>query len=238
MGRGDTVTTVAIVAAGGSGTRLKASQPKQFLELAGKPLLAHTVARFVRSPDVDRIVLVLPSSGFDWYAGLMAPWFEDRTPLDMVPGGESRQDSVWNGLSSLESSFEGWVVVHDGARPLVTEELIHDVVDAGKRFGGALAGLPVEETLKEVDAEAAVLGTIDRARYYRAQTPQCFRHRILREAFERASADGFLGTDEAQLVERTGARVHMVRGSVKNLKVTTREHLALAEYYLKLEERS
>jgi len=238
MGSGDTVTTVAIVAAGGSGTRLNASQPKQFLELAGKPLLAHTVARFMRSSVIDRIVVVLPSKGFDRYEGLMAPWFKDGTPLDMVPGGESRQDSVWRGLSTLEASFEGWIVVHDGARPLVTEEVIRDVVEAGKRFGGALAGLPVEETLKEVNAEAAVLGTIDRSRYYRAQTPQCFRHRILREALERARADGFLGTDEAQLVERTGAKVHMVSGSVKNLKVTTREHLALAEYYLKLEEQS
>ena len=237
MGVGDTVTTVAIVAAGGSGTRLNASQPKQFLELAGKPLLAHTVARFVGSPDIDRIVVVLPIDGFDRYVGLMTPWFGEGAPLDMVPGGESRQDSVWNGISTLASSFEGWVVVHDGARPLVTEEVIRDVVEAGKRFGGALAGLPVEETLKEVDAEAAVQGTIDRSRYYRAQTPQCFRHRILREAFERAIADGFSGTDEAQLVERIGATVQMVPGSVKNLKVTTREHLALAAYYLKLEEQ-
>ena len=237
MNGGETVTTVAIVPAGGSGTRLNASQPKQFLELAGKPLLAHTVARFVSSPLIEEIVVVLPREGFDRYRGLMAPWFEEVERLTMVPGGDSRQDSVWSGMSTLESSFEGWVVVHDGARPLVTEEVIREVVEAGKRFGGALAGLPVEETLKEVNTEAVVLGTIDRSRYYRAQTPQCFRHQVLREAFQRARADGFSGTDEAQLVERTGAPVHVVPGSVQNLKVTTREHLALAEYYLELEER-
>jgi 2-C-methyl-D-erythritol 4-phosphate cytidylyltransferase len=229
---------VAILAAGGSGSRLKASQPKQFLELAGRPLLAHTVARFVSSPEIDRIVLVLPGRGFDHYTKLMAPWLKEGGNLEVVPGGESRQDSVWNGLSALSSSFEGWVVVHDGARPLVTEEVIRNVVEAGKRFGGALAGLPVEETLKEVDSGAEVLGTVDRRRYYRAQTPQCFRHQMLRAAFERARTEGFQGTDEAQLVERLGEKVHLVPGSVRNLKVTTPEHLALAEYYLTLGDGS
>ena len=227
--------TIAIVAAGGSGSRVRAPRPKQFLELGGKPLLAHTVTRFVQSPDVDRIVVVLPSRDFEQHVQMMTPWLSPDDDLEIVPGGDSRQDSVWNGISTIPPSFEGWVLVHDGARPLVSSEIIAGVVAAGKKFGGALAGLPVDETLKEV-VSGTVVGTVDRRRYYHAQTPQCFRHRILRAAFERARAEGFQGTDEAQLVDRLGEKVHLVPGSVRNLKVTTGEHLALAEHYLALEK--
>ena len=227
--------TIAIVAAGGSGSRVRADRPKQFLELLGKPLLAHTVARFQRSPDIERIVVVLPGRDFEQHVELMTPWLVPDDDLSLVPGGESRQDSVWNGLSTIPASFEGWVLVHDGARPLVSEEIIGRVVAAGKRFGGAIAALPVDETLKEVSSDDVVVGTVDRRLYYRAQTPQCFRHRVLRAAFERARAEGFQGTDEAQLVERTGGKVRLVAGSVRNIKVTTREHLALAEHYLTLD---
>jgi len=224
--------TVAIVAAGGSGSRVRAPRPKQFLELMGKPLLAHTVTRFMRSPDIDRIVVVLPSHDFEQHVQLMTPWLSPGDDLKMVPGGDSRQDSVWNGISTIPLSFEGSVLVHDGARPLVSQEIIGNVVAAAKRFGGAIAGLPVSETLKEVGSDAVVVGTVDRRLYYHAQTPQCFRHRILRTAFDQARAEGFQGTDEAQLVERLGEKVHLVPGSVRNIKVTTREHLALAEHYL------
>ncbi len=230
--------TIAIVAAGGSGSRVRAPRPKQFLELMGKPLLAHTVTRFIRSPDIDRIVVVLPSHDFEQHVQLMTPWFSPGDDLEVVPGGDSRQDSVWNGLSTIPPSFEGSVLVHDGARPLVSQEIIGSVVAAAKRFGGAIAGLPVSETLKEVGPDpsdaAVVVRTVDRRLYYHAQTPQCFRHGILRTAFDQARAEGFQGTDEAQLVERLGVKVHLVPGSVRNIKVTTSEHLALAEHYLAL----
>jgi 2-C-methyl-D-erythritol 4-phosphate cytidylyltransferase len=228
--------TIAIVAAGGSGSRLRASRPKQFLELMGKPLLVHTVTRLMRSPDIGRIVVVLPSREFEQHVQLMTPWLAPDNDLKMVPGGASRQDSVWNGLSTIPLSFEGCVLVHDGARPLVSQEVIAKVVSAAMQFGGAIAGLPVSETLKEVGSEGIVGGTVDRRRYYHAQTPQCFRHRTLRAALEQARAAGFQGTDEAQLVERLGERVHLVPGSVRNIKVTTEEHLALAEHYLALED--
>lgn len=230
--------TIAIVAAGGSGSRLGASRPKQFLELAGKPLLVHTVARFVDSPEVDRIVLVLPREDFEEHVQLMKRWFPPD--LQMVPGGETRQDSVWSGVSTIPPEFEGYVLVHDGARPLVSQLVIRDVVAAARRFGGAIAGLPVSETLKEVSSpdgsdasdSPIVVATVDRRRYYHAQTPQCFHHRILRTALERARSSGFQGTDEAQLVERLGESVRVVPGSVRNIKITTRDHLTLAEHYL------
>jgi 2-C-methyl-D-erythritol 4-phosphate cytidylyltransferase len=229
--------TVAIIVAGGSGSRLKASKPKQFIELVGKPLLAHTVGRFEKCTLVDEIILVLPRQGFEEHEELMSRWVSEIKPVRMVRGGEERQQSTVNGLSVLPNSFDGLVAVHDGARPLSSRELIGDVIEAARRFGSAVAGLPVHETLKEVGDEGVVLGTVDRRRFYRAQTPQCFRYAILRSALERAGADGFLGTDEAQLVERMGFAVRIVPGSESNIKVTTKKDLALAKFYLEAEER-
>lgn len=212
---------------------MKTAVPKQFIELAGKPLLAHTVARFAECPEVDEIVLVLPRIGFQEYDGLMLPWMVKNKTISTVPGGGERQDSTTNGLNSLSPGFDGLVLVHDGARPLVGAKLIARVIEAANEFGGAVAGLPVYETLKEVNEEECVVGTVDRRRYYRAQTPQCFRFEFLREAVDRARKDDYLGTDEAALVERIGGPVRMVLGSEENIKVTTSRDLALAEYYLR-----
>lgn len=224
---------VAIIVAGGTGSRMKTAVPKQFIELAGKPLLVHTVTRFVECPEVDEIVLVLPRIGFQEYDGLMLPWMVKNKTISTVPGGGERQDSTTNGLDSLSPGFDGLVLVHDGARPLVRAKLIARVIEAANEFGGAVAGLPVYETLKEVNDEECVVATVDRRRYYRAQTPQCFRFEILRQAVDRARKDHYLGTDEAALVERIGGPVRMVLGSEENIKVTTSRDLALAEYYLR-----
>ena len=228
--------TVAVIVAGGSGSRVRAPRPKQFLELMGKPLLAHTVAPFVESRDIGNVVVVLPRQDFDHHERLMARWLSPGEHLKIVPGGDSRQDSVWNGISAIPTSFEGYALVHDGARPLVSHEIIRNVVSAAMRYGAAIAGLPVTETLKQVRADEVIVETVDRRLYYQAQTPQCFRYRTLRAALEQARASGFLGTDEAQLVERLGEKVYLVPGSLRNIKVTTQEHFALAEYYLTLSE--
>jgi 2-C-methyl-D-erythritol 4-phosphate cytidylyltransferase len=158
--------------------------------------------------------------------------FVGGKPTDIVPGGDTRQGSVLEGLSALEPSSESLIAVHDGARPLVDEELIARVVDKAGEYGGAIAAIPVVETLKEVSEAMTIERTVDRKRYYRAQTPQCFRHGILREAIEAAKRDGFVGTDEAALVERVDATIHVVAGSERNIKVTTPEDMARAEYYL------
>jgi len=229
--------TVAVVVAGGSGSRVRAPRPKQFLELMGKPLLAHTVTPFLESPVIQDVVVVLPREDFDHHVRLMARWLSPGEHLKIVPGGDSRQDSVWNGISAIPASFPGYALVHDGARPLISDEIIRNVVSAAKRYGAAIAGLPVTETLKEVGPDAVIVETVDRRLYYHAQTPQCFRYPTLREALERARAAGFLGTDEAQLVERLGEKVYLVPGSIRNIKVTTEEHFALAEYYLALSEK-
>jgi 2-C-methyl-D-erythritol 4-phosphate cytidylyltransferase len=212
---------------------MKTARPKQFIDLVGKPLLAHTLSRFERSTVIDRVVLVLPQRGFEDHRRLMAPWVEGVKPVEMVPGGKERQDSTRAGLEALPSDFRGLVAVHDGARPLVESHVIARVVEAAGHTGGALAGLPVYETLKEVEGDR-VTRTVDRQRFYRAQTPQCFRYDILKEALGRALSDRIIGTDESALVERMGVEVAVVPGSESNLKVTTSKDLFLAKYYLEL----
>ncbi len=230
-------TASAIIVAGGAGNRFGSETPKQFLALAGKPLLAHTLARFDACAAIKRIVLVLPGDGFNQSRVTMERFVGDK-PTDIVPGGESRQASVREGLSCLDPWPESLIAVHDGARPLVDDELITRVVEKASEHGGAIAAIPVVETLKEVSDAMAIERTLDRKRYYRAQTPQCFRYGILREAFEAAGRDGFVGTDEAALVERLDATIHVVAGSEHNIKVTTPEDMARAEYYLMLRRRS
>lgn len=186
---------------------------------------------------VDEIVLVLPHQSFDEYSKLMAGWTSKIHSLHMVPGGDERQHSTEKGLGVLPRDFDGLVLVHDGARPLVSQRLIGDVIEAARRHGSAVAAQPVFETLKEVGEGDLVRGTVDRRRFYRAQTPQCFRHEILRAAMDKAREDRFLGTDEAQLVERMNFEIRIVPGSETNLKVTTAEDLALAAHYLQAEEK-
>jgi 2-C-methyl-D-erythritol 4-phosphate cytidylyltransferase len=214
---------------------METSKPKQFIFLGGKPLLAHTVSRFEGCESVDEIIVVLPRDGFEEHAESMVRWISGLKPVKMVPGGEERQDSVAAALDRLPSSYDGFVAVHDGARPLVNRQIIQEVIEAAKRYGGALAAMPVYETLKEVEEGGVVIGTLNRRLFYRAQTPQCFRYGVLRAAMDKACSEGYLGTDEAALVERMGVKVHVVPGSETNIKVTTEKDLALAEYYLKKE---
>jgi 2-C-methyl-D-erythritol 4-phosphate cytidylyltransferase len=231
---GAKLSAVAVLAAGGTGARLGKAIPKQFLEVAGRPLLAHTWARLARCPLVEGVVLVLPKEGFERHCERMRPWVSEAKLVAQVPGGEERQDSVWNGLQAL-ASFEGIVLVHDGARPLVSVAILEATVEAAQRHGAAIAALPVQETLKEVGAGDVIERTVDRRRLYRAQTPQAFRIEILRAAFAKAQAEGFRATDESALAENLGVPVHLVAGSERNIKVTTAEDFALAEHYLRLE---
>jgi len=211
------------------------ARPKQFIEILGRPLLAHTLLKFERSAVVDEIVVVLPRDGFLGYRALMAPWSGGPKVRAVVPGGLERQDSVWEGFAALPDDFDGVVMVHDGARPLVSDEIVRTSAEQADLHGAAIVGLPVHETLKEIEGGRLVRRTIDRECFVRAQTPQAFRAAVLKDALERARADGFLGTDESALVERLNIDVYLVPGSERNIKVTTPEDLALAAHYLGLE---
>lgn len=223
------MTIFAIIPAAGLGKRFGAQ--KQFLELAGKPILIHTLLAFEHSPAIDGVCVVVPKAEIENVRGMVAKYDLKKISL-IVAGGKERQDSVRLGFQSLSPC--DFVIVHDGVRPLITPDLIQKVLSAAETYEAAIAALPVKETIKRADAKGSVKITIDRDRLWSIQTPQAFRHKIFKKAVEKSLKDGFLGTDESSLVERLGKKVKMVEGDPYNIKVTRPEDLKLAEIYLGL----
>lgn len=236
-----------IVPAAGLGTRMapasvakdkKKAPSKQFKQLGGVPILVHTLRRIAASPAVYEIVVALRKNEIAGFRAQLEKQYPEilNTRLQMVEGGEHRQDSVANALGVVAADPEDIVLVHDGVRPFVTTEIISEVIEATEKHGAAIAGVPASDTVKQVDrtAEGALItATIPRERVVMAQTPQGFRYAILKKAFDEAAADGFVGTDEASLIERTGHPVAVVMGSARNIKITTPADMELAEFYLK-----
>lgn len=218
----DAPRAAAIVVAGGSGRRMGGAVRKQYLEVGGVPVLLRALRPFIQHPRIGSVVVVLPPEDVDappaWLAGL---------PVTRVAGGAERGDSVWNGLLATPGDSPA-VLVHDGARPFVTAEIIGRVLDACAQ-GGAIAAVQVTDTVKEVGPDGTILGTPDRSRLWRAQTPQGFPRAALVRAYERARQEGVAATDDAALFERYGGPVRVVAGSERNLKVTRPADLALAE---------
>jgi 2-C-methyl-D-erythritol 4-phosphate cytidylyltransferase len=216
----------AILAAAGHGVRF--GRRKQLLELAGKPLAAWSLEVFARSNILEHVVIACEPeerSNFAELAGAIVP---DKL-LAIVAGGARRQDSVFAALRAVQVSV-GIVVVHDGARPFVTEDLLRRVIEQARTFGGAIAAVPVKDTIKQVTESGAVLKTIPRDRVWAAQTPQAFGFDLLFEAYADAEEAGFAATDDAELVERLGSTtISIVESSYENLKITTPEDLVIAE---------
>lgn len=223
------MTTVsAIIVAAGKGRRMNAAAPKQYLILGGLPILSHTMLAVDACPEVDDICLVVPESDIDYCRkAVLAPIYL-RVPVKMIAGGPQRQESVYNGLSSLVSD-NGIVLIHDGVRPFVGVDEIRRCIDAAKIHGACIPGLPVSDTLKAVDDGGDIIRTIDRGLLWHAQTPQAFQCRLIKDAHEKAKCEGVTGTDDAFLVERLGEKVHIVSGSIFNIKITTPEDLKMAE---------
>ena len=221
----------AIIAAAGSGSRMASERPKQFLLLAGTPIIFHTLKPFEECERIHEVIVVLPaeeSAGFLSMAGK----FGLRKLVKVVPGGTTRADSVKRGLLAIRSATAEIVVVHDGVRPFVTVEEIEQTVDAAREYGAAILSTPVVDTIKEVKDDK-VVRTIDRKSLRHALTPQCFRYDILRRAYEGVDISDPSLTDESSLVERLGEPVAIVDGSVRNMKITTAADLALAELIVK-----
>ncbi len=214
----------AIVVAAGAGRRFGSA--KQFTLLRGKPVLERTLEAIAGHPKVDRIVLVLPAG--ESGARYRKRWSKIAA---VVRGGERRQDSVARGFARLKSGPGGLVLVHDGVRPLVSREVISRVIAKAGETGAAVAAIPVEDTIKE-SAGGFVVRTLERNSLRRIQTPQGFRTEVLGEALRRAREDGFYGTDEAVLVERTGHAVALVMGDPRNIKITTAADLKIAEAWI------
>ena len=237
---------VVIIPAAGLGTRMvqasdaKGKKPvasKQFFEIGGTPILIRTLRKFAASPEVSIIFVALRANEIPGFrTRLQADKDLAGKKIELVEGGEHRQQSVANAITRISAAADDIVLVHDAVRPFVTAEIIHDVIEAAGKYGAAIAGMPASDTIKEVQrtSEGAVItATVPRERVVMAQTPQGFRYDVLKKAFDEAAADGFLGTDEASLVERSGHEVAVVMGSPRNIKITTPADMELAEFFLK-----
>jgi 2-C-methyl-D-erythritol 4-phosphate cytidylyltransferase len=229
----------AILPAAGLGTRMGAETPKQFLELAGTPIVVHTVRRMASCPMITDIIVATRGDVVDSLeTSLQGEKFKQN--VKVIRGGDSRQESVALALQRVPDDTE-IVLVHDAVRPFVTVEQIARVIEEARRCDAAILGIPAMDTVKEVkraslpEDVALIIGTIPRERVVLAQTPQAFTTKLLKDAFASAAADGVNVSDEAGLVERFGRDVHVVLGSERNIKITKPADMELAKFYLERE---
>jgi 2-C-methyl-D-erythritol 4-phosphate cytidylyltransferase len=236
-----------IIPAAGLGTRMvpapgskssRQAPSKQFTDLGGTPILMRTLRRFTAEPAVTEICVALRKAEIASFRERLEKESPDilRKRVQLVEGGEHRQQSVASALAAIAAAPDDIVLVHDAVRPFVTPQIIEEVVQAAQKYGAAIAGMPAVDTVKQVErtSEGALIrATVPREKVVMAQTPQGFRYALIKKAFDDAAADGFVGTDEASLVERSGHEVAVVMGSPRNIKITTPADLELAEFYLK-----
>ncbi|MTI80709.1 MAG: 2-C-methyl-D-erythritol 4-phosphate cytidylyltransferase [Firmicutes bacterium] len=223
----------AIIPAAGTGSRMATKTKKQYLELNGLPVLVHTLKVFEQCPLVEGIVLVTGEDELDWCQQEIVDKYGIEKVLSVVPGGDHRQLSVYNGLKSLPAEKEDIVMVHDGARPLITNNEISNAASAAREKGAVVVAVPVKDTIKVVGEGQKVVDTPSRDSLWAVQTPQVFKYHVLMNAYVNAFKINFLGTDDASLVERMGQAVYLVTGSYQNIKITTPEDMLLAEAILK-----
>ena len=218
---------VAIIVAAGRGSRMGGGRAKQFREISGIPIIIHTLARFELCETISEAVVVLPADARESFLALAAG-HGLRKVARAVAGGETRAESVWRGLQALGAGGVEVVAVHDGVRPFVTPSEIDRAVRAAEEHGAAILAAPAVDTIKEAEG-GAVRRTLERARLWHAQTPQCFRLELLRRAYGQPGALGADVTDCSALVERLGESVRVVAGGADNIKITNPRDFAIAE---------
>ena len=218
---------IAIIAAAGSGTRMAGERPKQFLQLAGIPIIIHTLKAFEQCDSIHEIIVVLPADTSSEFLDA-ASKYGLRKVARVVPGGATRAESVKRGLLAIRAATAEIVAVHDGVRPFVTSEEISKTIDAAAEHQAAILVSKVSDTIKQVHNDS-VVKTLERSELRHALTPQCFRYELLRRAYERVDVADPSLTDDSVLVEKLGVKVTTVEGSSRNIKITTPEDLLLAE---------
>jgi len=230
---------IVLIPAAGTGRRMGGAVSKQYLDLAGRPILAHTLSRFENHPLIEHVFLIVPEDDITYCQHHIIQRYNFTKVRRLVSGGTTRQESVYNGIKALAEEQldqpERPVLVHDGARPLFAVEQLEPLLEAIAAQGAAIIGVPVKDTIKEVDG-GQIIGSPQRSRLWQAQTPQGAHYRLLNKAFRQALEDGFSGTDEASLLERIGTTVRMIEGDYRNIKVTTREDLLVAAAFLEHEQ--
>lgn len=215
---------VAIIPAAGQGVRMGASVSKVFIEVQGRPLLAYTLEKFQSHPMISEIIVLTRENEREYCQKEVVDKYGYSKVTKIVAGGAERQDSVRHGLAALEEDVR-LVLIHDGARPLISESIISKAIEMALAHGAAVVGVPVKDTIKVVDTNQIVQYTPERHTLWAVQTPQVFRRDILDAAYREATLQGWTGTDDASLVEKGGGQVHMVLGSYENIKITTPEDL-------------
>ena len=218
----------AIIVAAGQGIRMKGTMRKQYLDLSGRPVLAHSIMTFDSCSLVDEIFLVIPKEDVEYCQKKILSLLDLNNQINLVCGGAKRQDSVYNGLQAINKNTDT-VVIHDGVRPFIQPEELEECILGSKKFGACILGTPASETLKRVDKSDIIETTLSRENIWLAQTPQVFRFDLILKAHETARRDGYVGTDDASLVERLGEDVKIINGGRFNIKITKKEDLAIAK---------
>jgi len=224
---------IAVIVSAGKGHRFMEVRKKQFHFLGEKSILAHTLDKFETCPLIRSSLLVVGQEDMDYCLKEVIEKYKFQTVSQIIPGGKRRQESVKNGINALPKDAD-IVVIHDGVRPFVTQGMIEDSIHSAVRYGAVVLAMPVKDTIKMSNPDGTVLKTLDRESLWQVQTPQTFQVNIIKEAYCRATEDGFIGTDDASLVERLGVKVHILPGSYTNIKVTTPEDLLWANLFAKM----
>lgn len=216
-----------VIAAAGKGSRMGMNENKQHMEILGKPVLARTIQKFEDCRRINDIKVVVDGADVEFCKENIIKRYGFGKVSEVVPGGPSRQQSVYNGLKCLPADC-GIVLIHDGARPFIDPRDIINCIDAAQEYGAAVVAVPAKDTVKRSDTDGFVAETLERSNLWLVQTPQGFRHGLIIEAHRKACEDGFAGTDDSVLVERLGHNVRIIRGNCLNIKITTKEDLVFA----------
>lgn len=212
----------ALIVAGGSGSRMQNTIPKQFLEIVGKPVLMHTITAFYKFDPCIEIILVLPEKQAEKWSRICKS-HQFKIPFKLTYGGATRFESVKNGLELITE--EGIVFIHDGVRPLVSKKTLQNCLDTSIKNGNALPVVPVSESVRHIDGESSK--ALDRTKYFLVQTPQTFRTSQIKKAYQQPYTPLF--SDDASVLENTGAKIYTVPGNRENIKITFPEDIRLAE---------
>src|SRR4030042_2207073 len=221
----------AVIVSAGKGHRFMQGKKKQFYLLADKPILAHTLDKFESCPLIRSILLVVGKEDMYYCMKEIIEKYQYRKISQIVPGGKQRQKSVKNGINALAKDAE-IIVIHDGVRPFVTKQMIEESIRSAVKFKAVVMAMPVKETIKMAQRNGTVMKTLDSEPLWQIQTPQTFQVNVIKEAYYKATEDGFMGTDDASLVERLGVKVHILPGAYTNIKITTPEDLLIAHFFL------
>lgn len=222
-----------IIVAAGSGKRMKLNINKQYIKIKGKEVISHTIEAFYKNSNIDEIIVCIKKEEEEFFKNNIIEKYNYKN-IKIVHGGAERQDTINNGLKELSSDCSV-VLIHDGARPFIDQDVINESIDVAKQKGAVVIGVPVRDTIKVVNRET-IKNTPERSTLWQAQTPQTFKCDLIKKAYEEAYKANYYGTDDSMLVENIGKSVTMVMGSYENIKITTPEDIAYAEHILSIRE--